>query len=268
MKFFDISPDVLASFLRGGLGGDADLERLAKWVVCEWVGSEGRKYYKVFPAISDAVDRIDLELSAGSVVVPARRAFLLRFPESDADCLHTVITSVSPDADGDHYLTILATSQIAGKLRGWFGFHRLSVSTPIMDAYKDSGIDAPGSMTRLSQAAVKTAVFVHMLADDPNVIEPDILSRDAHKWDSASESERQAMIDRARRRGKNGFTIGREMDSMPHFRRPHFAIRHTGKGKTIPKIVPVKAAVVHREKLTRVPTGHYDQNWNEVEPKE
>ena len=74
------------------------------------------------------------------------------------------------------------------------------------------------------------------------------------------------MIARAKRKGKFGFSIGKKYETMPHFRRPHFALRHTGKGGSIPKIVPAKSSIVHKSVLTRVPTGRYDEHGNEVEP--
>ena len=50
------------------------------------------------------------------------------------------------------------------------------------------------------------------------------------------------------------------MECAPHFRRPHFAIRWTGKGGAVPRMVPVKGSVVKRQLATDVPTGYMDDD--------
>lgn len=102
-------------------------------------------------------------------------------------------------------------------------------------------------------AIAKIALGVMMLAADFDYIKPVLLKADEGKTTPLEER-----IERAKRRGVFGFTIGEEIERCPHFRRPHFAIRWTGKGAEIPKLVPVKGAVVGKGKelLTRVPTGY------------
>ena len=72
-------------------------------------------------------------------------------------------------------------------------------------------------------------------------------------------------IEKARKRGIVGWSIGKQYETCPHYRRPHFGIRHTGKGGAIPRIVPIKGAVVHNKKLTTVPTGYITPTGVEVE---
>jgi hypothetical protein len=92
---------------------------------------------------------------------------------------------------------------------------------------------------------------VMMLAADPDYIKPVLLKSDEGKTTPIEER-----IARAKNRGVYGFTIGEDIERCPHFRRPHFAIRWTGKGATIPKLVPVRGAVIGKEIMTTVPTGH------------
>lgn len=99
----------------------------------------------------------------------------------------------------------------------------------------------------------KLTLGLMLLAADPDFIQPIVLKRDAGK-----SGDKKKMIDRARRNGVFGFDVGANMDVSPHFRRPHFAIRWTGKGSEVPKLVPVKGAVIHRDALA-VPTGFEEQ---------
>lgn len=102
----------------------------------------------------------------------------------------------------------------------------------------------------------RIACGVMMLAADPDYIKPVLLKADEGKTTPLEER-----IARAKNRGVYGFTIGEEIERCPHFRRPHFAIRWTGKGAEIPKLVPVKGAVVGDKKLlTNVPTGFEDDS--------
>ena len=63
------------------------------------------------------------------------------------------------------------------------------------------------------------------------------------------------------RRGKIGYLIGGYMERgeagmISHYRRPHLQIYHTGKGRTIPRLVNVRGCIVHREIVAKIPTGY------------
>jgi hypothetical protein len=112
----------------------------------------------------------------------------------------------------------------------------------------------------------RICVTCHLLADDPSIITPDVLSKDRDRYESETdEAWKQRAVDRARRRGIVGWNIGADYEVCPHYRRPHFGLRHTGKGKTVPRIVPIKGAVVHRSRLTEVPTGYMLPDGTEIE---
>src|SRR5690606_13981801 len=67
-------------------------------------------------------------------------------------------------------------------------------------------------------------------------------------------------IERAVRRGKRAWAIGRHITVDPHYRRPHVALRWTGEGRKVPRIVPVRGSIVHRSRVAKVPTGHLDDD--------
>lgn len=98
---------------------------------------------------------------------------------------------------------------------------------------------------------------ISLLAKDERFVEPLLLKRDSGK--KLSQEQKQKAIERARARGKNGFTIGEHFESSPHIRSPHFAIRWTGKGKTVPKLTPISGSVVNRTKIYPIPTGYEGQ---------
>jgi len=110
-----------------------------------------------------------------------------------------------------------------------------------------------GDKTKL----VSLAVGVALIAQDPRFAEPILLKRDQGK--DLDEVALKRAIERAKRRGRNGVAIGKGLEVSPHMRRPHFAIRWTGKGAAVPKLVPVKGSMVSRDKMFPVPTGHLDK---------
>ena len=114
--------------------------------------------------------------------------------------------------------------------------------------------------------ACRASVCVLLMKNDPDIITPDVLAKDRDRYDrETDEAWKQRAVERAKRRGVVGWNIGADYEVCPHYRRPHFGLRHTGKGRTVPRIVPIKGAVVHRSRLTEVPTGYQLPDGTEVE---
>ena len=70
-------------------------------------------------------------------------------------------------------------------------------------------------------------------------------------------------MERARQKGKRGWDVGRGVEVVPHYRRPHPALVWTGTGRQIPKIVMRSGAVVHRSVVGAVPAGFLGEIDNE-----
>lgn len=80
----------------------------------------------------------------------------------------------------------------------------------------------------------------------------DVLADDRAKFDDSGD---QKYVEKARRRAKIGWDMGRRIEVIPHYRRPHLTLAWTGAGRSVPKIVPRRGSVVHREVVERVPSG-------------
>jgi len=91
-----------------------------------------------------------------------------------------------------------------------------------------------------------------LLDNDPSVIEPDVLSKDRTKFEETGD---QKYVDKAHRRDKVGWNVGRQIEVSPHYRRPHMMLAWTGPGRSVPKIVPRRGTIVHRQKVEKIPTG-------------
>ena len=100
----------------------------------------------------------------------------------------------------------------------------------------------------------RLACTICLLENDPELIEPDVLAKDRDKFEITRDAK---YVERAKRRGKVGWNIGKSIEVIPHVRRPHLALMHTGHGRMVPRIVLRKGSVIHREVVTHVPTGFH-----------
>ena len=107
--------------------------------------------------------------------------------------------------------------------------------------------------------------------DDPEIFERIVLARDREKFDS---HEAEKFWNRAKNNGMYGWDVGKNIptreeveefkaagtfrgQSIPHFRNAFFAIRWTGKGRTIAKTVLVRETFVNKHRATIIPEGFY-----------
>jgi hypothetical protein len=108
--------------------------------------------------------------------------------------------------------------------------------------------------------------------DDNDLFQPEVLAADRQKYEDAKKAKDQkkmdALVEKARRRGKVGWSIGEHIEMSPHVRRPHFFNVPCGKGRTQRKLVWRKGSVVHRDKLKEVPTGYLDEEQHDNHRKE
>lgn len=111
-----------------------------------------------------------------------------------------------------------------------------------------------GRALEIHRMVLKTALGIMLLASDPDYCKRVILADDEGK--TLTSEQRLKAEEKAIRRGKIGFDIGRNIEVSPHFRRPHFAIRWTGKGGSVPKLTLVKGSVINAGLLAEVPTGY------------
>ena len=117
-----------------------------------------------------------------------------------------------------------------------------------------AGLDL-GIMHDWARDSFRLAMGICLLGNDSEFIQPEVLTADQIKFGTSRDMK---LVEKAKKRGKYGWTVGRDIECLPHIRRPHFAVRWTGKGGAVPKVVPVKGSVVKRKSMTDVPTGYMD----------
>jgi hypothetical protein len=91
------------------------------------------------------------------------------------------------------------------------------------------------------------------MASDPEIVEPEVLSSDEERYSKTRDS---ALVDKAHRRGKVGWNVGKDIEVVPHYRRAcPAALYWTGEGRRFPKVRFRRGSVIHRKRLASVPTG-------------
>lgn len=244
-----------------------------------------RPYYKVWPAIINSLTNLKLDYCLGERKWKLR-ALAIRFPCNDyitsgtkTQAVKSILVSPvfhkSYHNANEVFLSLQLMPTVTDRLTGeilWDGSNvvsfpidkRVTIEESIENSKNIFGDDTEA--IEVITFCIRVSVMIHLLEDDPSIIQPDVLAADRNRFDRSTDpEERQKLIDKAKRRGIVGWRIGEQYESMPHFRRPHFGLRHTGKGGSVPRIVPIKGAIVHRQKMTDVPTGYLAEDGTEIE---
>jgi hypothetical protein len=117
--------------------------------------------------------------------------------------------------------------------RGWSANMGIQIPEPLIDD------------------CVRLCCTLCLLENDPEIIAPDVLADDRAKFDETSD---QKYVEEAGRRGEVGWDVGRRIEVIPHYRRPHMMLAWTGVGRAVPRVVPRRGSVVHREAVEKVPS--------------
>lgn len=237
----------------------------------EWY-ERGRPYYKVYPCIVEALCKLNLDFNCECPKVP-EGTICIRFadghePESEdgnkiASLLVHAVYGKDMETDEDKKkLLVQVTLKNDPDLNYHFYFDTNRPPTTIQQRLDDF----KAINKEIMVISIRIALTVLMLADDPEIITPDVLADNQNRYDKETdEGWKRGAESRAKNRGVFGWSIGKNIEVAPHIRRPYWAIRHTGPGKKIPKIVPVKGCKVNWDKLTTIPTGYILPNGTEVE---
>ena len=126
--------------------------------------------------------------------------------------------------------------------------NRLSVSyeqTPF-----DFDIAPDETITGMANAIASICVGACLLADDPEYVLP-----------LAASELTFAQMDAYAKRGeqppvkRNAWTLGKDLEMIPHYRRPHLAMMACGPRHSQRRMVMRRGSLVHRKSITELPTG-------------
>ena len=241
----------------------------------------GRPYYSCYPAVTPMLTKLDLDkIPMTSVTVP-HDSFLVRLREDDP---------MIQCGGGKHCKTILFSNLSLGNRKMWsvmatlcapgqtingsqlfLALYRVQEGITLGDAHTMlvSKMEQDVAEEGIAQI-LKLVCTICMLGEDQEFVKRDILAKDRDAYDEldADDPRRKTIEDRAARRGKNGFCIGRVIESSPHWRNPHPCLVHTGEGGKIPKVIFRRGCVVNNKKLATVPSEYMGNDPNRDDKQE
>lgn len=234
----------------------------------EWYQNR-RPYYKVYPCIVDALCKLNLNFKCECPKVP-EGTIGIRFAEGhepksqDGHVIEAMLVHSHSDLHGRQVLFVQVTFK-ENHDAYWFYFDTNDQNGTIEEIFRNDFSHHP-EYDKARILATRIALTVLMLADDPEIITRDVLAAQQSRYDKEND---EGWKSRAEEKAKNnhvfGWSIGKNIEVTPHFRRPHWAVRWTGPGKKIPQIRPIKGCKVNWDKLTKVPTGHILPDGTEIE---
>jgi hypothetical protein len=221
------------------------------WLLC------GQPFYHIFPGVVRALQNTNLDLLISNF--PDTEAIAICFPEgheppSEKGPVHAMLYMKGCggwDFREQRDVVIQHARIVAycQRTRGPEGYTLLNV-----EGDQNLGRIGPQKFDRHDLRLFSIAAGVSLLAQDEEFVEPILLQRDRGR--KLTPEQHAAAVERARKRGRRGFTIGAHWEVSPHVRRPHFAVRWCGAGRREPRLRPIKGSIVRRDHLYPIPTGY------------
>ena len=235
-----------------------------------------RPYYRIYPSLIPMLTRLDLDRVQGSSIKlpPGLSCLSVQFPVGHE--LHNEVRTMWLNIIAMDHGKLVSRGLSIGLDHGevaygspvylirWFELSEKSIEQSLSDlpihASANEGKQLDDAIVK---DAIRLACTLCLIGDDPNILEPEVLSKDRHRVD---QSNIENLVEKARRRGKLGWSLGQSLETIPHYRRPHPALVWTGVGRKIPKIIMRAGSVVHRDAVAAVPTGYGDDDAKQVLP--
>ena len=244
---------------------EADEDEAALTLAEEIHASNRRPFYRVYPGVTAAMLRLGIEKIDISNVHPPVNGLALEFAEGYfIRAGHLEIANLMIAELGEEILFIEFVHSDGN--RGQCKFSRVHQS--ILNGLRNKPEVERNLLTQIMQIAFGVCMIP---MTDTDLIKPLVLNRDKEKFEATGDMK---FVDRAKRNGVHGWELGRdiptpeEMETLrqqrgepgrksPHWRMGHFAIRHTGEGRSVPVVRWIREAFVNKDLWKEVPHGYY-----------
>lgn len=232
-----------------------------------------KPYYSIYPKIVKSLLRVPLDIKMERLEYPTSTSTLLirlaRGHELNGQVRAILVASMRHGYSKDKKVIPMTMQCTNGEAYAALFECGLDVTLDTLINKQASLPEPNGLDTETVRQCMKLAVGVSLLDHDPELVMPDVLADDRDKVGLAMDPVLLAKLtDKAQRRGKVGWIIGACTEPAPghtvspHYRNPHFAIRWTGAGRVKPVLTSIKGSIIHRNKMTEIPTGYLEKEEN------
>lgn len=244
--------------------------------VLEWRWlDDHRPYYNVYPSILPFLTRLKLTVDSGAIK-PPKRVLAVKLPQGNL---------FGFEHEGQHYearVVMMTQADFEDSNKTISGLscfidigerdHIHDIPTTVL-TYKNmpcvegrtieeqlqylptdpSSLQGPQIPRDMVTDIMRLCCSLCLLENDPSIIEPDVLEDDREKWEKTHDPK---YVEKAHKRHKVGWNIGRSLTVAPHYRGPSpAALYWTGTGRKVPVIRFRRGTIVHREVVEKVPQG-------------
>ena len=219
-----------------------------------------RPYYKLWPRVAEALSRVSLNVSINELGIEPW-TFCVRCPSTKLDGFRALLCSIEPrlwldksNTEGGIMVAAICDDDLIQPTMG--------ILNATQQLEEQIGLY---SVSEIMVQAYRMCIGVLLLKNDPDFVKPEVLASDQTKFEATKDPK---YLEKAKARGVVGWNVGKDVEMSPHIRVPHFGLRWTGPGGEVPKIVPIKGSIIHKELLTHVPTGYIGPDDKEYEVHE
>lgn len=225
----------------------------------------GRPYYDMYPSIIEPFLRVDLDKVKGGHLYLPENVILVRLPigceiKSPSLCTGSFLVSFGTTEKGCRIgiCAVLPNSSLIFSMS-------IGKDSSVSEELKDFTGEDVDRVERedfrcVSVKMLKIVCSLSLIRNNPDIIEPLPLDNDLRKFEKSTDFERKALLEKAKRRGKVGWAVGKRIETVAGVRCPHFAIRWMGHGEPkTPVLRPISGCIVNRRKLSEIPTGYLDE---------
>ena len=202
-----------------------------------------RPFYNLWPSIIPMLTRLDLDLDSELIRLPLP-ALCIRFPKDQAknplrfdwkgDEIAVRCILMGDMNQGEGISVLIGVGELMGEIGvpcyTYRNFPRkpgLTVEQSVAWLGRTS-LPTSASKCPIPSSCLCSAVLFPVPAGERSKdISPDVLADDRAKFEASGD---QRFVEKAHRRGKIGWDVGKHIEVIPHYRRPHMALVWTGSG--------------------------------------
>lgn len=240
----------------------------------EYIWQKKRKpYYNIYPSVIPLLTKIDLNFPSNKVELPSIGCICFRFPKKNP--LHpikSVLVANTKTKEGEgvgllidmdevyHDLDLNVTLPLYTYLI--FPLDENPVIDNILNVPVESGsFSAPDFTKGILLDVIKVIItsFLIVKGGDDLLINPDVLGKDEYKFKTATPEQKKTIVERAFRRRGPGWEIGKYYEKGPYVVPPHPQRYWIGKGRTKVIVKTRSGYTVHKDQITKLPTGFEDE---------